>query len=529
MMTRIDRRIESVNVSVLTNTRLFRLRSRRLRMTLRLRLTLWFSGVLAVILVGVSWAVFAGAQHILLTETDGFLDSEAQSLAASLNGTPSLNGASGFPPDPDDVRAAMNTLGSRQGRLTPGPAVFDVVYARLVLQNSGLVLAVSPDLARRPAVAASLNPELLPPLGQNGRHAFVGPDMDGALRVRTIPIHFDGKAACLQVAVPWVHNDDLLDRLCLLLALGVPLVLILTTVGGWLLVQRTLQPISRIVTEAEHLDAAALPEALLPEPTETDSEIGLLVSTLNRMTTRLHDAFEAQRRFAEAQQRFAADASHELRTPLTILRGEMELALSRARTSDEYRETLTVAVEEIARMSRIVEGLGFLARQDAGRIEAQPVVEELDLVQIAQAVIAEFRRPARAKGIALRFGESLLPNDTLPGVSVKANADHLLQLVRNLVENAIKYTPPGGVVLAACSVVDKQARLCIQDTGVGITPEDLPRVFERFWRADKSRASEGSGLGLAICIDIARTYGGHMEAQSTPDKGSRFLLWLPLA
>ena len=491
-------------------------------MTLRLRLTLWFSGVLAVILVGVSCAVFAGAQHILLTETDGFLDSEAQYLAASLNGAP------GFPPDPDDVRAAMNTLGPRQGRLTPGPAVFDVVYARLVLQGSGAVQAISPDLARRPVLASSLNPELLPPLGRNGRHSFVGPDMDGALRVRTIPVRFDGKAACLQVAVPWVHNDDLLDRLCLLLALGVPLVLVLTTVGGWLLVQRTLQPISRIVTEAERLDAAALPEALLPEPTETDSEIGLLVSTLNRMTTRLHDAFEAQRRFAEAQQRFAADASHELRTPLTILRGEMELALSRARTSDEYRETLTVAVEEIARMSRIVEGLGFLARQDAGRIEAHPVVEELDLAQIAQAVVAEFRRPARAKDIGLTFGERPLPNSRMEAVPVEANTDHLLQLVRNLVENAIKYTLPGGAVMVTCSVADKQACLCVQDTGVGVTPEDLPRVFERFWRADKSRTGEGSGLGLAICADIARTYGGRMEAQSTPEEGSRFLLWLPL-
>ena len=170
--------------------------------------------------------------------------------------------------------------------------------------------------------------------------------------------------------MPWDHNADILERLGGLLALGVLLVLLLAALGGWALVGRTLQPIRRIVTEAERLDAAALPDALLPEAAETDSEIGQLVATLNRMTTRLRQAFDAQRRFAEAQQRFAADASHELRTPLTILRGEMELALTRPRPPAFYQATLSSAMEEIARMGRIVEGLGFLARRDAGEMQA---------------------------------------------------------------------------------------------------------------------------------------------------------------
>ena len=136
---------------------------------------------------------------------------------------------------------------------------FDVVDGRLVIRHGGSVLAISPDLARRPALAALMDPLLGPTPMRGGRFAFVGPDMDGALRAPTLPVTFDGQAASLQVAVPWVHNDDLLDRRRVLLALGVPSALILTTLGGWGAGQRTLRPIGRIVIEAERLDAAALP------------------------------------------------------------------------------------------------------------------------------------------------------------------------------------------------------------------------------------------------------------------------------
>ena len=249
--------------------------------SLRFRLTLWFSGVLALILVGAAFVVFAGAQHTLQAETDGFLESEAHRIAASITEAP------GFAPDPDDIRAAMNTLGPRRGELTPGDAGL-----RCCLCTPGhpagrecpgdLAGPGPPARARRPdgpTAGAAANARRALRLRRPGH---------GRRTARTdLPVTFDGQAASLQVAVPWVHNDDLLDRLCVLLALGVPSVLILTTLGGWALVQRTLRPIGRIVIEAERLDAAALPRALLPEATETDSEIGLLVGTLNRMTTRL--------------------------------------------------------------------------------------------------------------------------------------------------------------------------------------------------------------------------------------------------
>ena len=477
--------------------------------SLRFRLTLWFSGVLALILVGASFVVFAGAQHTLQAETDGFLESEAHRIAAAITEAP------GFAPDPDDVRAAMNTLGPRQGGARRATLGFDVVYARLVIRQGGAVPAISPDLARRPALASLMDPLLGLPPAQGGSFTFVGPDMDGALRVLTLPVTFDGQAASLQVAVPWVHNDDLLDRLCVLLALGVPAVLTLTTLGGWVLVRRTLWPISRIVIEAERLDAAALPRALLPEATETDSEIGLLVLTLNRMTTCLHEAFEAQ-------QRFVADASHELRTPLAILRGEMELALSRPRVPEEYQGTIGSAIEEIARMSRIVEGLSFLAWQDAGQLETHPPMAAVDLAEIARVIVMEFQPTRRPKGRHADLHPPAEENCVIAG-----NADQLQQLAMNLVDNALKHTPPGGDITITCTAADGDVQLGVLDTGIGVRREDLPRVFDRFWRADPSRTGEGSGLGLAICREIAAAHGGTIRVESEPGQGSQFYLHLP--
>ena len=357
------------------------------------------------------------------------------------------------------------------------------------------------------------------------------------VRAVTVPVRIGPEAGLLQVAVPWDHNADVLERLATLLALVLPVVLLLAATGGWVLVGRTLQPISRIVAEAERLDASALPEALLPEAGESDSEIGHLVATLNRMTTRLRRAFEVQAHFAEAQQRFAADASHELRTPLTILRGEMELALARPRERAVYEATLVSAVEEIDRMSRIVEGLSFLARQNAGALSADHVGTDVDLAALSRVVTAEFAPSAREAGLHLTSrcpsGGWNLSGEPMP--VVRGNTDQLHLLLRNLVDNALKYTPSGGQVmistgtLAGVGGAPDSALFTVEDTGVGIAAADLPHIFERFWRADRARSTGGSGLGLSICAQIAEAHGGELTADSQLGTGSRFQLRLPLA
>jgi len=480
--------------------------------SLRFRLTLWYTGVLGALLLLASGLLYAGAMYALRTETDAFLVSEAHQFAADSS-------------EADDLEEAIS--GQRGNPLASprfgGPLLFDVVYTRLINRADMRALAVSPDFKAQPGLAASLDPLLREQGGIEGRFSFAGPDEERQMRVLTTPVRLGKADGWLQVAVPWDHNADVLERLAVLLALGLPAVILLAGAGGWVLVGRTLQPIARIVAEAERLDAAALPEALLPQAAESDSEIGHLVTTLNQMTTRLRRAFDVQRRFAQAQQRFAADASHELRTPLTILRGEMELALSRPREARAYQATLASAIEEIDRMSRIVAGLGFLAREDAGQMKPMQSDQRVDLWQLCRLVMDELAAKVADKGLSLEVSAGNADSAVL----VPGDPDQLYLLLRNLVDNAVKYTPAGGNVTVMLRRRDRDAIVTVSDTGIGIADDDLPFVFDRFWRADLARASEGSGLGLAISKRIVEAHSGTLEVESRFGYGTTFRLALP--
>ena len=505
--------------------------------SLRFRLTAWYVGILAVLLFGASLLLYAGIRSTLVGQTDAFLAAEARRLASVGAEQP------GAAPDLDDLTEMVRSVSDLSAghpaadtgiwRNVPELLLFDVTYLRYVSGPDHRTLAISPDLARQPALLASLD-SLLPARDTpptDGGFTYAGPDEERTMRVLTLPTHSGEAFAYVQAAVPWDHNADVLERLTLLLAVGLPVLLVPVGLGGWMLVGRTLRPIRRIVAEADLLDAPALSEIrfpLLPEATESDSEIGELVTTLNRMTTRLARSFSAQRRFAEAQQRFAADASHELRTPLTILQGEMELALTRPRDGDYYRAALGSALEEINRMGRIVEGLSFLARRDAGQMRQVLNGAEVDLTTLIRDAIEEVRPQADQKRITLH--EAVTGSDS--PLSVWGSSDQLLLLARNLLENAVKYTPPCGVVTITTEWLtedrqDEVAALTVSDTGIGISPDDLPHVFERFWRADAVRSKPGTGLGLAICAQIAEAHGGSLSVHSEHGIGSTFRLTLP--
>jgi len=459
--------------------------------SLRFRLTAWFTAALALLLLSLAVLLVVGARHILRVETDTFLASEARHVFSA--------GDAGDALDMGDVQEAVASY----SRVSAGPPQPNTVFVRLLDAKDGTPLALSPSLAGKPALSLSLA-GLAPTLAR--RFDFAGPSEEQTVRVLTEAGQVGGRSVLVQIAVPWDQNADAIERLILLLSVALPALLLTAAVGGWVLVGRTLRPIRRIVTEAENLDANALPERLLPAPEETDSEIGELVGTLNGMTTRLHHAFEAQRRFASAQQRFAADASHELRTPLTILRGEMELALTRPRSLEVYQATLD-------RMSRIVEGLSFLARHEADRLRPGPSAAPVDMVRLTRAVLESYKRQAEEKQIRLHA-----PAEAVP-VRVLGNETQLQQLLSNLLDNALKYTPPGGSITVSVTS-GEQCLVCVEDTGIGIAPEDLPHIFQRFWQADPSRRTGGSGLGLAICAQIVHLHGGTLSARSTPGLGT---------
>jgi len=306
--------------------------------------------------------------------------------------------------------------------------------------------------------------------------------------------------------------EAMLDRLFLQLALGLPLAVGIITVGGFLLVRRALAPVEQITRAAESITLHNLSERL--PVARTGDELERLSTALNRMIARLDDAFKNSKRFV-------ADASHELRTPLTILRGELETLAETPHLNPELSERVASLLEEAIHLSKIVEQLLTLSRLDAG--EAQSDWAALDLADLAKTTAEQMSLLAEDKDISL-VCEAGQP------VPVEGDRVRLKQVVVNLLDNAIKYTPQKGAIKLSVHAVNRDAVLEVEDNGVGIARQALPHVFDRFYRADQSSSADGkgTGLGLSIVKAICIAHSAEVEAVSVPSVGSRFRVVLPL-
>ncbi|HWQ15319.1 MAG TPA: HAMP domain-containing sensor histidine kinase [Roseiflexaceae bacterium] len=338
------------------------------------------------------------------------------------------------------------------------------------------------------------------------------PGSQEEVRVYTAPIVTAGQVAgMLQVAIDLSSVRGTLDLLLITLLLGGPLIVLAAGGGGYLLAARALAPIDAITRTARSISAGDLSARLnLPE---TNDEIGRLAATFDSMLMRLDDAFRRERQFT-------ADASHELRTPLSAIQTIISSTLERRRTAAEYEQALQDLSHEAASMRALTEGLLHLARHDASR---RPLRHEpVDLALLLKDVVDSLRPAAEAKGL------ELIEHVPDTGLTVLGDSDGLIRLFVNLVDNAIKYTEQGSVTLSAAQQGDKGLLVTINDTGVGISAEQLPHIFDRFYRVDTARSKEGIGLGLAIARSIARTHGGDITVTSAIGKGTTFTVRLPL-
>jgi two-component system, OmpR family, sensor kinase len=281
--------------------------------------------------------------------------------------------------------------------------------------------------------------------------------------------------------------------------------------GGWLLSRRITRPIYAISATARAISASDLSRRI--DVKETDSELGSLAQTLNETFDRLETAFQRQ-------VRFTADASHELRTPLSIIHSHAELALTRDRSVPEYRQAMETCLRAAKRTKSLVDALLVLARADAGKLDLK--YERFNLKDAVDEALAMVAAQAQERNIGIEA-------DVKP-IELEADHTRILQLLTNLLVNAIQYNRQGGRVVLTVAQQGSSAILMVADTGAGIATLDQPYVFERFFRADKARSREtgGSGLGLAICQSIAEAHHGSISFTSRPGEGTTFTVQLPI-
>ncbi len=334
------------------------------------------------------------------------------------------------------------------------------------------------------------------------------------LRMVSLPLEHKGRLRyAIQVAMPLAPSLAVLRTARLLFA-GAGAAVLAAVVGtGALLARRALRPIDEIVATARRIGESSL-AGRLPHPGTAD-EIGRLVSTLNEMLDRIERGVEAQRRFT-------ADASHELRSPLSRLRTEIEVTLRRPRSSEAYEQALRSGLEEVERLSRLTGALLTLARLDAGERPA-----DTGPAPLGPAADAEIRRLAPE---AARRGVSLVLEAEGPA-TVKADADLVALVLGNLLDNAVKFSPPGGRVTVRVGPRDGLARIVVTDQGPGLPAASAARVFDRFSRGDPSRTpgAPGVGLGLAIARAAVEACGGRISVAEAPGGGAAFTVLLPLA
>lgn len=454
-------------------------------MSLRLRLTLLITGILCGVLVLFSGVVYGVVSVIQINQMDNVLTNTANEIISKMrvNAVGDINVLTLPPLDTGEI--TMVQVWGRDGNLRASST--NITRLTTPLDSDGL---------------------------QQKQLQFRDTTVDNArLRVLTVPLEVgDRQVAVLQVGVSRSLIDAALHSLLTVLGAGTLIALLAVGLLGWFSIGRALAPLETVTRVATQITNADDLSRRIPLTGSRDDEVGQLIQAFNQTLSRLETLFTSQRRFL-------ADVSHELRTPLTVIKGNVGL-IRRFGEADE--ESLMSIESEVDRLTRMVGDLLLLAQAESGKLplDMHPVELDTVLLEVYQqmSVVAGDR-------VELHLTD-------IDQIQVMGDRDRLKQVMLNLVGNAITYTPAGGQVYLTLTRSDQNARLIVRDTGPGIAAEDLPHVFERFYRAEKSRKRGGSntgfGLGLSIAYWIVNNHGGHIEVNSKEGQGTTFVVWLPL-
>jgi len=455
--------------------------------SVRTRLTLWYAGVLAVSLIAFAFLVYYAAANVFYERQDESLRSTAETVASAYN---------------QELEEEQSI--AKANEVVLAELVFPNRYVE-VTNATGQIVAWSGNLAGQVLTIPQQTVN-------DARTRSISFTVVNQLRVAVVPLTAKKDLGYAAVAEPLSVIDEGLRRLRRYFFAGVPLILLLASVGGYVLARKSLSPISLMDQQTRRIKADSLSSRL--DVANKRDELGGLATTINDLLVRLENSFKQQ-------QRFVADASHELRTPLAVLRGETEVALAQPRSIDEYKASLNLIKDEAEQLSRIVEDLFILARQP---FDAPAIMKERISLD---RIVGECARAAQV--LAARKDLKLTVNANNP-LSLIGDDELLQRMILNLLDNAVKYTPAGGEVSLDLAAHNGDARITVRDTGIGIPEKDQPHIFDRFYRVDKarSRAMGGAGLGLSIAYWIAEAHGGTISVESQPGRGSAFTVELPI-
>ena len=461
--------------------------------SLTFRLGAWYTLLLSATFVLVGIAIFYGLQHYLRANLRDSLSRRSTQVEQILVRTPA-DANDGAIVREIEIRLAPE-FNNRFVRVTRAPGI--PVYRSGPPANRSFDPAEIPDVKITRGAASAATTAVV---------------ADQHLMIRTTPVSAASGKYMVELGVSTESLDAALDRLLDLLALLLPVLTVCAAGGGYWLVGWALRPVDRISRTAERM---SLQNLTLRLPVERSGDaLERLSISLNNMLGRLFDSVQASRRFL-------ADASHELRTPLTVIKGELqELAHDSPASRSEMQERVGSVLEEVARLENLVSGLLVLSRLDAG--ESRGGFVEVDLAELAASIAEQMHLIAEDRGINIDLAG-------LCKAEVCGDRARLKQIIVNLLDNAIRFTPPGGGVWLRTSANDSGCVLEVRDTGIGIPPASLAHVFERFFRVDAARSREdgGAGLGLSIVKSICAVHGADIQVESRPEAGSCFRVRFP--
>lgn len=444
------------------------------RLSIRLRLTLWYSAALATIILCFALGVYWSVRSSLLKSLDAQLERDLATVTRVVRDEPQ----------------EINEL-AQHGSVD----LFQVREGNVVVETGDWTKAALEKAEARGTAAA---------------RSWAGPSGNG-FRLKAVTVTSPGHSYQVTVAEDERNLRASLSSLGVILSLGVPLALALALIGGHFLAGRVLAPIGAMAQKAGEITADRLSQRL---PYGSDDEFGQLARVFNATFARLEESFERLRRFT-------SDASHELRTPLTTLRSVGEVGLQKGLDAAALREVIASMLEEADRLTELVDNLLTLSRAESGTLTLKPEPSELGVLAAEVIEFLEVLAEEKEQTITLQANRA-----------VPADIDRttLRQALMNILDNAIKYAPPGTEITVRTAAAGNDAIIEVQDAGPGIAHEHVAKVFERFYRVDSGRSRDvgGTGLGLAIARWAVEMNGGRITLESTPGKGSTFRITLPL-